>query len=113
MLPWLEPGCQTQLCLTHGPAHAWPPLREQHCGWPVSLPVTVVLPLAYWWLWYHWLHPILSPALASMRQAVPTGAAHTCQQVLPVGSWLQWGDFPVLMRLGRLGPSTCQLSLRY
>lgn len=70
-------------------------------------------PVTYWWLWYHWLHPILSPALASMRQAVPTGAARTCQQVLPVGSCLQWGDFPVLMRLGRLGPSTCQLSLRY
>lgn len=44
---------------------------------------------------------------------MPTGAAHTCQQVLPVGSWLQWGDFPVLVYLGRLGPSTCQLSLRY
>lgn len=71
--------------------------------------------------WHHLVamaplaHSVLSSALVSMKQAVPT-AWQGCPQVLRAlagrSCWpwaarcLQRGAFPVLMRLGRLGQSS-------
>lgn len=96
MWPWQEPGCQLWRCLARGPARVQLPLQA----------LVAMAPLAC---------SVLGSALASMKEAVPA-AWQGCPPVLPALArrshcpWaaccLQRGDFPALMRLGRLGLSS-------
>lgn len=81
--PWQEPGCQTWLCFTHGPVHAWLPLQEQRCGWPASLPVAVV-PLVTWGILVA-VVPLASPHPQPSPCQHEAGSAHRCCPHLPAG----------------------------